>query len=522
MVRNHVETCETCLPFKDDEDFRNYIKREEYESELTKLIKENRVICVIGFGGSGKSTLVYKVLRDLREEFERIDVDLNNVATKDPIETVEYVLRAIVHRLSKGRLRAVSEFLKRLQVSIGPLSVSIRELADALKGNAKFAGYSQQINNFLPTKLRNYVVILDDLVDLLNKDSRRFLIALTKALDESLDSQKLKLLLVARETETKGRGISLGKDEIMKLEDTFACLRVRGFYKSQLKEFVTKSMGFLVENDKVINILYRKTQGRPRLLCYLLTAFKKRFTSNLISITDVEEETKFPSDARVQLNNYVEEMYGQYRIELIATSVLRFFNRKNVKHLCQKLGKDLSEADFISYKRSGLLKEYKGYSQVTFGVKDIYTPLIIDIYESLLDDCERYRYNKILIDFHSDKNTEFDQESVVLHVNMALEHSQPTNRLKLLQAKMSSLIRLSLYERPHYALWYDYLVDYCYAAYDVACELRDHQKAISAQDFVTESIFNKIGRARYNLMLGNIVEALQILSRLGSSSGTHA
>jgi len=407
LTKEGFETCETCLPFKTAKDFQYYISRKEYEKKLADAIRKDGAISVVGFGGTGKSTLVNKVLIDL-EEYQRINVDLRHASylvVKNPHKAMEYVLETIVKGLTQKKalgsyLKTAIKFAKSLSVSFaGLLEVSIGDLINAMREDKEFENYVDTIGSLLTNQLRTSIVVLDDLVDIMQKNFRGFLIALVEVLQGSLDNKRIKSLIIARETKTRGRRVLLGKDEILELEDNFSCIRIRGFDRLQVKKFVTEIMGLKVENDKVIDVLYRKTQGRPRVLCYALTSFRKKYGKNLISAADSSDERKFPSTPKHQLNNYLNEVYGNYRTELIAASVLRNFSRDELAYLCLRIGKNLTDDDFISFRNSGVVEER---DIGIFAIKDTYLPLMIDVFESLLDDRERHRYNKLMANFHTD------------------------------------------------------------------------------------------------------------------------
>ena len=70
---------ELCMPLLRDEDIRErYVERKELEAELRRIVEsgflDRRFVFVYGVGGSGKTTLINKVLRDLGYDYVYIQV----------------------------------------------------------------------------------------------------------------------------------------------------------------------------------------------------------------------------------------------------------------------------------------------------------------------------------------------------------------------------------------------------------------------------------------------------------------
>ena len=67
-----------CMPLLKDEDFKGYVSRKKLEESLRELIEkafyDRRFVFVYGMGGSGKTTLVNKILRDLGYDYAYIHV----------------------------------------------------------------------------------------------------------------------------------------------------------------------------------------------------------------------------------------------------------------------------------------------------------------------------------------------------------------------------------------------------------------------------------------------------------------
>jgi len=498
MDEKYSQTCEACLPFRTIEDFKNYIERRNLEEQLTRLIRENGAIAVIGFGGTGKTTLVNKVLFRL-EEYERIDVLVEGTEFslfRSPQEIISNFLCIIIDTIGRKsgvrvHLAEAVELAKSLEIpSHSIYSVPSKDILEAVKENEKLDLYVSKIQELLQNQSKTFIVVLDDLVDLIDRSVRKFLITLIRVLHQSLGSNKIKFLVVARETKTLGRELLLGKDEILELEDNFSCIRIGGFEKSQVEKFLKDIMHFTYENKGVIDVLYRKTQGRPRVLCYALTSFRRKYRLSYVSLQDAKDETKFPSTPKHQLNNYLSEVYGKHRIELVAASVLRNFTQDELSHLCSKIGKKITEDDFNSFRNSGLLEEI---NEKVFVTKDIYKPLLVDIYESLLSDNERFRYNRLMVHFQRKKVSFRSDLAVVFHVQQILDYAPSNEKEELLKALMNSAHRLSIDALKDE--FFIIAIHYGAVAHAAAVELKAHERALSIIQAILRSALNaKIGR----------------------------
>lgn len=517
------ETCEACLPFRTADDFKNYISREQLEQDLTRLISRNEAISVIGFGGSGKTTLVNRVILELGD-YRRIDVLMQSPDIdlfSDPQRVVKGLLLSIIKSIDResgygNQSTSVAELAASEVSSHSISSVPSDQVLQAIQESKRFHFYVDKIEKLLENESKTFVVILDDLADLRDKNHRRALINAIRALCKSVRNNKMKFLVVARETETLGRESLLERSEILELEDHFACLRVGGFELPQVERFMKEVMHFRTENENVVEVLFRKTQGRPRVLCYALTSFKRKYGLVEISLADALDEKKFPSMPKQQLVNYLNEMYGEYQTELIAASVLRDFTKDELHYLCSKIGKEFSDAEFMLFRSAGLLDEHR---DGIFVPRNTHRSLLHDIYESLLNEDERFRYSKLMVDYHKDGESLRDNTCTVFFVNQTLRHASSDARQELLRTKMNSAKRLS--QSAYWSNFYVVSIVYGEQGYDAAVELGEQKEALHFAETVLDSALNaRSERITVDYFFGKMKEAYDTMSEKDDESRT--
>ena len=531
-----------CLPLGRKELKERYVPRPELERELMSAIAraqgENRIVLLYGIGGSGKTTLVNKVLTDLEKNgyngIKAITATINIVPEeyrpsptkklyfaveeealiwlvikiyeelgikRDTKELLLGIARILINLVSVGAI-AGSEPLKSI-VEVIERAEEPLELFNKIRsswGTIKEALVSPRmprtaygiINRDLVNRLKKLkkewgvdwiVISIDDLSDV-EPAYREGFLRVIRALAGDIPG----LTFVAvygylgiseeevREKEVEAREMADGVGAIP--------VHVPPVSKGELntlKELV-ESMGFKLKDNerKVLEVLWRKTQGAPRRVCIVLQMIEMNTKSREVGLESLKE---IPDYWRDQIHPYVVRAFHEFKKALYTASCMLNFTRDELVQILVNEGLSHQDAkdQVLQFLKSGLvrkwvvLKEEQIYSFCydSLWLKDC-------IYELVLSDEEkRSIHEKILEYFKSGKKSARKYGMTVYYAEELLKlvsnEEKREELAELIVERSMDLARYAYYEGIPFATVY-----YGLKVYNYAKELKMWIKALEA------------------------------------------
>ena len=473
-----------CLPLRRKELKERYVPRSELERELMNAIAraqgENRIVFLYGIGGSGKTTLVSKVLTDLEENgyngIKAITATINIVPEeyrlsptkklyfaveeealiwlviniyeelgikRDIREFLLGIAQIFINSFKVGAILTESELLKSIVEVIERVEKTL-ELFNEIRSNWRAIKEALMrprmprtaykiINRDLVNRLKKLkkergvdwiVISIDDLSDV-EPAYREGFLRVIRALAGDIPG----LTFVAvygylgvseeevREKEVEAREMADGVGAIP--------VHIPPISKGELNTLkkLVESMGFKLKDNEgeVLKVLWRKTQGAPRRVCIVLQMIEmdtKRIEVRL------EELKKIPDYWRDQIHLYVVRAFSEFRRALYTASCMLNFTRDElVQILVNEVSYQDAQDQVLQFLSSGLVRELiklEGKQVYSFCYDFLW--LKDCIYELVLSDEERRSiHEKILEYFKSGKRTFRKDVMTVYHAEELLK-----------------------------------------------------------------------------------------------------
>jgi len=530
-----------CLPLGRKELKERYVPRPELEQELMDAIAraqgESRIVLLYGIGGGGKTTLVSKVLADLEENgyngTKAITATINIVpeeyrlsptkklyfATDD--EALIWLVIKIyeelgIKRNTKELLLGIARILINL-VSVGAIAESepLKSIVEAIEraeeplklfnkirsnwGAIKEAIMSPRmprtaygiINRDLVNRLKKLkkkrrvdwiVISIDDLSDV-EPAYREGFLRVIRALAGDIPGLTFVAVygyLGISEEEVRGKEV-----EAREIADGVGAIPVHvpPISKGELNTLkkLVESMGFKLKDNerKVLEVLWRKTQGAPRRVCIVLQMIEMDTKSREVGLESLKE---IPDYWRDQIHLYVVRAFSEFRRALYTAScMLNFTEDELVQILVNEVSYQDAEDQVLQFLNSGLVRELtelEGKQVHSFCYDALW--LKDCIYELVLSGKKkRSIHEKILEYFKSGEETVRKYQMTVYHaeelLKLVINEEEREELAGLIVERSMDLARFAYYEGiPSITVRYDL------KAYNYAKELEMWIKALEA------------------------------------------
>ena len=380
---------ELCKPLT--EDFKGYVVRRELEDLLKEEIErsfDGGFVFVYGMGGSGKTTLVNKILRDLDYDFSYIQVvdeGLRYVGKFKEVRKLDYTdgetaywivkklyesfnlrsgLKEIakklydVYRIVHDIYRAVAPMLGHYMLEL-PKPPSVEELRNIIGklGSSEFERITKHAYDRLKRLDGKVVVVIDDLNDA-TIDTAKSILKVVKR----LCNEKVCFVVVygsPRIYEKAEKERRKADDLIDYAEDVGALMfHVPPMRDDEVRELV-KSLGYDVDEEG-LEVLKRKAANAPRRVCMVLRLAEREL--NKRSFSGEELERVIPNDHNRQISNFLRLTFEGCLNAFRVSALMPNFSEEELKGILKiKLGDEQRAVDETNaFLDKEVLEEYEG------------------------------------------------------------------------------------------------------------------------------------------------------------------
>lgn len=381
---------------KEEKSFPFVGRRKEIEKVLNLILDEkgNRYLCITGPPGIGKSSLINKIIEELKKkEYKVYEIKLALYNKEKPDTVIKNCLVQMlklnlndsegVQNRIEGSLIGEDKNYLPLFKDIFKLEVEENSFTKELKGKERKDTFFAIVTRIIVPILSevNSVIFIDHL-EYADSSTLEFLSFLRDEIGET----KSRLLYTLREDSFK---------ELNEIVEKSSIIKVSPFNEEDVELYLTEVENFISPPDTLVEFLLKKSYGNPKFLSELISILKWQNLAYIgrFNKYEVDEDklstATFPETLQSLFLSRVESLPFEEKNLVCCASVLG--TSFSIETLCQLVEK---ERDFVISKIKAL--EKKGIVKMDTWGKREYASFEDNLLREAVYDSLNYEYRREL------------------------------------------------------------------------------------------------------------------------------